>query len=111
MAEATSLSNLLRIRDANAAAIDRINGHLGRDHWPEAWSLAMAGAGLKKGVVAGKTNAQGTWVEGDEHDIGHLFHTWFRALGIDPAETSYNNDGQPLPIAHDECAAVKEVLA
>ena len=29
MAEATSLSNLLRIRDANAAAIDRINGHLG----------------------------------------------------------------------------------
>ncbi len=29
MAEATSLANLLRIRDANAAAIDRINGHLG----------------------------------------------------------------------------------
>ena len=66
---------------------------------------------VEKGVVAGKTNKEGTWVEGEEHDIGHLFHTWFRALGIDPELVSYDNGGQPLPIAHDECAAVKEILA
>ncbi len=89
----------------------RINGHLGRDHWPEAWSLAMGGCGLKKGVVVGKTNARGTFVTGDEHDVGHLFHTWFKALGIDPAETEYDNNGQPLPIAHEDCSPIKEVLA
>lgn len=111
LSERKMLDDVLVIAMSEFGRTPRINGHLGRDHWPEAWSLAMAGAGLKKGVVAGKTNAQGTWVEGEEHDIGHLFHTWFQAIGINPKETNYDNAGQPLPIAHDECSIVKEVLA
>jgi len=89
----------------------RINGHLGRDHWPEAWSLACAGRGLKKGVAVGKTNEQGTWVSDEAHDIGHLFHTWFHALGIDTSKVEYNNNGQPLPVAHEECKPIAELLA
>jgi uncharacterized protein (DUF1501 family) len=104
------LEHVLVIAISEFGRTPRINGHLGRDHWPEAWSVAMAGAGLKKGVVHGKTNEQGTWVAGDEHDIGHLFHTWFRALGVDPT-TEYDNAGQPLPVAHEDCKAVTEVLA
>lgn len=89
----------------------RINGHIGRDHWPEAWSVVMAGCGLARGAVIGKTNEKGTWVVDQPYDIGHLFHTWFRALGIDPATTEYDNAGQPLPIANQECHAIKELLA
>jgi hypothetical protein len=40
-----------------------------------------------------------------------LFHTWFRALGIDVRKARYNNNGQPLPIAHEDCKAIKELLA
>jgi len=105
------LDDVLVIVMSEFGRTPRINGHLGRDHWPEAWSLAMAGAGLKKGVVSGKTNAKGTWVDGPEHDVGNLFHTWFAALGIDAKEASYDNGGQPLPVAHDDCHAVKDVLA
>jgi hypothetical protein len=61
--------------------------------------------------VAGKTSANGTDVASEPVDIGGLFHTWFRALGIDPAATQYRNGGQPLPIAHEDMKAVKEVLA
>jgi uncharacterized protein (DUF1501 family) len=89
----------------------RINGHVGRDHWPEAWSLAMAGTGLKRGVVVGETNELGTWVTSEAYDIGHLFHTWFHALGIDPDRVQFDNGGQPLPIAHEEMSPVREVLA
>ena len=89
----------------------RINGHVGRDHWPEAWSVAMAGRGLKKGVAAGRTNDRGTEVATEPHDIGALFHTWWRALGIDPETTQYRNAGQPLPIAHEDMKPVREVLA
>lgn len=32
-----------------------INARLGRDHWPDAWSLLLAGGGIKRGVVVGKT--------------------------------------------------------
>lgn len=103
--------NTLLIMMSEFGRTPRINGHIGRDHWPEAWSVVMGGTGLKRGVVAGKTNKEGTWVEGDEHDIGHVFHTWFRALGIDPHRVEYDNAGQPLPIAHDDCHEIQEVLA
>lgn len=105
------LDHVLVIAMSEFGRTPRINGHIGRDHWPESWSLAMAGCGLKSGVVVGKTNEQGTFVDSEPLDIGHMFHTWFRALGIDPKATEYSNDGQPLPIAHDDCHACEEVLA
>jgi len=104
------LDDVLVIAMSEFGRTPRINGHLGRDHWPEAWSLVMAGAGLKKGVAVGKTNDKGTWVTGDEHDIGHAFHTWFRCLGVD-VENQYDNNGQPLPVAHEDCKPIKEALA
>jgi uncharacterized protein (DUF1501 family) len=111
LAERGMLENVLVIAMAEFGRTPRINGHHGRDHWPEAWSMAMAGRGIKPGVVEGKTNEKGTEVASEPHDIGSLFHTWYRALGIDPTQTNYRNAGQPLPIAHEEMKPVKEVLA
>jgi hypothetical protein len=70
----------------------------------------MGGSGLARGAVVGKTNDKGTFVASAEHDIGPLFHTWFRALGLDPAETEYDHGGQPLPLAHDDCGPIAELL-
>ncbi len=105
------LDHVLVIAMSEFGRTPRINGHMGRDHWPESWSLAMAGCGIRRGLAVGETNARGTFVKSDGYDIGHMFHTWFSALGIDPSTTQYNNHGQPLPIAHEECQAVKELLA
>lgn len=104
------LDHVLVIAMSEFGRTPRINGHVGRDHWPEAWSLVMAGAGINKGLVVGKTNEKGTFVTSEEHDIGHMFHTWFTALGVDPLRTEYMNNEQPLPIAHDDCHAIKELL-
>jgi hypothetical protein len=105
------LEHVLVIAMSEFGRTPRINGHVGRDHWPEAWSLVMAGCGIKRGLVVGKTNDVGTFVDTDPYDIGHMFHTWFKALGIDSQNTQYTNRGQPLPIAHGECQAVSELLA
>ncbi len=105
------LDHVLVIAMSEFGRTPRVNGHIGRDHWPEAWSLVMAGCGIKRGIVVGKTNHLGTHVASEEYDIGHLFHTWFQCLGIDVSKTDYDNNGQPLPIAHDECWAVKELLS
>ncbi|ADB16278.1 protein of unknown function DUF1501 [Pirellula staleyi DSM 6068] len=104
------LDNTLVIALSEFGRTPRINGHIGRDHWPEAWSIAMAGCGVQKGAVIGKTNALGTFVDGEAYDIGHMFHTWFAALGIDTSKTEYDNAGQPLPLAHDDCSVVKQLL-
>ena len=111
LAERSMLDNVLVIVLSEFGRTPKINSHVGRDHWPEAWSVGMAGCGIKRGVVVGKTNAVGTDVDGAPHDIGHLFHTWFRALGVSEAQMQYDNNGQPLPVAHEDCAPVSELLA
>ncbi len=105
------LDNVLVIMMSEFGRTPRVNGHVGRDHWPEAWSLVMAGGGTKRGAVVGKTNDKGTWVTSAEHDIGHLFHTWFHLLGVNPVKARYHNAGQPLPVAHEDCDVIKELLA
>lgn len=89
----------------------RVNGAVGRDHWPNAWSLATAGTGIRPGVVVGKTLDDGTDVATEPYDIGALFHTWYRAVGIDSSEVEFMNGTQPLPIAHDDMAPIAELLA
>jgi len=89
----------------------KINQRWGRDHWPEAWSLALAGAGIKRGVVTGKTTPDGSAVAENPYDIGHVFHTVFRAVGIKPEETFYKHNGQALAIARDDMGPIQEVLA
>jgi uncharacterized protein (DUF1501 family) len=88
----------------------RINRTYGRDHWSHAWSVALAGCGLKGGAVVGKTNANGTAVTEREVNGGHLFHTYFRALGLNPRRNHYP-DGRPVPMADPKAAAIEEVLA
>src|SRR5207253_9418628 len=83
LADRRMLDHVLVIAMSEFGRTPRINGHLGRDHWPEAWSAVMAGCGLQHGVVVGKTNDKGTEVASKPFDIGHMFHTWFNALGID----------------------------
>ncbi len=111
LAESGRLEHTLVITLSEFGRTPRVNGHLGRDHWPEAWSAVMAGTGIKRGVAVGSTNDNGTYVSSEPYDIGHMFHTWFTALGIDSQGTEYDNHGQPLPIAHELCQPVKELLA
>ena len=58
----------------------------------------------------GETLADGTDVKTEAYDIGSMFHTWYHALGIDSKEVEFMNGTQPLPIAHDDMTAVKELL-
>ena len=109
--ERRMLDNVLVIVMSEFGRTPKINSHVGRDHWPEAWSIAMAGAGIQRGVVVGKTNDQGTFVDGQPHDIGDLFHTWFKAMGVPPEMMEYDNHGQPLPVANEECSPISELLA
>ena len=104
------LEHTLVIAMSEFGRTPRINGHVGRDHWPEAWSIAMAGCGVKPGAVVGATNDLGTFVKDDGYDIGSVFHTWFSALGIDTKKVEYDNHGQPLPLAHEDMKPIKEAL-
>lgn len=87
-----------------------INDRYGRDHWSAAWSVALAGCGIKGGALVGKTNATGTAVTHREVTSGHLFHTYLKAVGLDPARNFHPNR-RPVPVADPAAAAIDEVLA
>ncbi len=88
----------------------KINAGYGRDHWSKAWSVALAGCGIQHGAVVGKTNNNGTAVTDREIHGGHLFHTYLRALGLDPKKNYRIND-RPIPMADPTAAAIQELLA
>ena len=51
----------------------------------------------------------GTAVTEREVYSSHLFHTYMRAVGVDPTKNFYPND-RPVPIADPKAAAIDEIL-
>ena len=111
LVERNLMDRVLVIMMAEFGRTPRINGSQGRDHWPNAWSLAMTGCGIQRGVVIGETRPDGTDVATEPYDIGHLFHTWYTALGLDTKHAEYLNGTQPLPIAHDDMRPISALLS
>jgi hypothetical protein len=71
----------------------------GRDHWPWAMSVLVAGGGLKTGQVVGSTNAKGEHPKDRPMTPNDLWATMFRHLSIDYKNTNFlDHSGRPLPI-------------
>ena len=87
-----------------------INYLYGRDHWDAAWSVAVAGAGIHRGILVGKTNEKGTEVVDRQVHSGHLFHTYLRAVGLDPS-LDFEVEGRPIQLADPEAMAIRELIA
>lgn len=84
-----------------------LNEARGRDHYSKAWSLALAGGGIRGGVVYGATDDLGFEVTENAVDNRQLFATIFKVLGISPHEeyvlpdlpTFHRVEGKVDPIA------------
>jgi hypothetical protein len=71
----------------------------GRDHWPQAMSVLVAGGGMKTGQVVGSTNSRGEHPKDRPLTPNDLWATMFQHLGIDYENTSFlDPSGRPLPI-------------
>lgn len=86
----------------------KINFSGGRDHWPRAFSVALAGAGVPGGVVLGSTDKQAGEPVDRPVAIEDLAATVYKLLGID-SQKEYHANGRPVRIVKDGLA-VKELL-
>jgi len=86
----------------------KINQNASRDHWPQCYSVLLAGAGVKKGFVHGASDAQAMYP--DEHPVRpeDLAATIYHLLGIDPETLVRDRANRPLAIAGKP---VMEVMA
>jgi hypothetical protein len=78
----------------------KINFSGGRDHWPRAFSVALAGAGIKGGVVVGSTDKTASEPVDRPVTIEDLGATVYKALGINYTK-EYHANGRPVKINKD----------
>ena len=78
----------------------RINQMAGRDHWPQAFSIVMAGAGIKGGNVIGATDSQAAYVTDRPVTPGDMSATVLKLLGIDPDIVVHTPVGRPVQLAN-----------
>jgi uncharacterized protein (DUF1501 family) len=86
-----------------------INLSGGREHYPQAFNVALAGAGIKGGQLVGATDKRGAEVIERAVSVEDLFCTFCQALHLDPRKESQSNVGRPIKIV-ERGAAVKELF-
>jgi hypothetical protein len=77
-----------------------INPQLGRDHWPDCWSLLIGGGGIAGGHVIGASDKRGAYVADRMISMGDIYATIYKAFGIDWTRTYMTPIGRPVYIAN-----------
>jgi uncharacterized protein (DUF1501 family) len=88
----------------------KINNKGGRDHYPKAFSVLLAGSGIRGGRVIGRTSDDGSEVADRPVSIPDLFQTFCKALKMNAGTELVTPLGRPMKIV-DEGSAVTELFA
>lgn len=74
----------------------------GRDHWPDCFSVVLAGGGVKGGSVYGASDKHGAFPEADPVSSGDLAATLFWRFAVDPASVISDRFGRPIRIGEGD---------
>ncbi len=81
----------------------------GRDHWPYCFTSIVAGAGVKRGYVHGKSDKTASAPLEDAVHPGELLASIYHSVGIDPETIVYNHLNQPRELV--KAQAVTKLFA
>jgi hypothetical protein len=86
-------------------------GNDGRDHHPNAFTMWMAGAGIKPGLTLGKTDDIGFDVVEDRVHVHDLHATLLHLLGFDHTKLTFKFQGRPFRLTDVSGEVVRKLLA
>jgi hypothetical protein len=89
----------------------KVNPAGGRDHWPQCWTILMAGGGIKGGQVIGASDEIGGAPRDRPTTPGQVAATVFSSLGIDPGTELPGAGGRPIPLVDRGTEPISELLA
>jgi len=84
---------------------------LGRDHFPNAYSMVIAGGGARGGYSHGETDELGFSVARDKVHVHDLQATWMHLLGFDHEKLSYRFQGRDYRLTDVHGRVVRDLLA
>jgi hypothetical protein len=83
---------------------------LGRDHHARAFTMWMAGGGIKPGVTIGRTDEIGYNIVEDPISVHDLHATLLHLLGVDHTKLTYNFQGRDFRLTDVEGVVVDKLL-
>jgi hypothetical protein len=88
----------------------KINPNAGRDHWPKVFSIVLAGGGIKKGFIYGKSDSTATEPEEDALTVEDMAMTVYKQIGIDGTKKLMSPGDRPIDLVRNGQVR-KELLA
>ena len=96
------LDSTLIVATGEFGRTPKINKEGGRDHWPDCYSVFLAGGGIIGGAVYGGSDPIGAYPAIDPATPGDLAATIYWRFGIDPASEIHDPTGRPHRLAAGE---------
>ena len=87
----------------------KLNRFQGRDHWVNAYSIALAGAGVPGGQILGSSDRDGGYVTNRPTTPDDYAATIYEKLGLDRTKPIYTPSNRPVFLAHGG-TAIEEVF-
>jgi hypothetical protein len=84
---------------------------MGRDHHPRAFTVWMAGGGIKPGITLGQTDDLGYNVVEDPVEVHDLHATILHLMGLDHTKLTYKFQGREFRLTDVKGEVVKKLLA
>jgi hypothetical protein len=77
----------------------KINGNAGRDHWPDCYTVLMAGGGIRGGATFGSSDRIGAYPASNPVTPADLAATIYWRFGLNPQTEVHDQTGRPYRIA------------
>ncbi len=77
----------------------KLNDNISRDHWPQCYTVLLAGGGAKRGYVHGASDKQAAYPDRDPVLLDDLTATIFALLGVDPQTEVRDKLNRPIPVS------------
>jgi hypothetical protein len=89
----------------------KVNPAGGRDHWPQCWSLLMAGGGVQGGQAVGASDEIGAMPKDRPTTPAEVAATIYQVLGINLETELPGAQGRPIPIVDRGVHPIQELFS
>lgn len=96
------LDSTLIVATGEFGRTPQINKDAGRDHWPDCYTVLLAGGGVQGGAIHGASNAIGAYPASDPVTPADLAATIYWRFGLDPKEHIHDRTTRPWKLADGE---------
>jgi hypothetical protein len=105
------LSNTMVVAFGEFGRTPKVNPAGGRDHWPQVWTILMAGGGMRGGQVVGASDEIGAMPKDRPTTPAEVAATIYRGLSIDLETELPGAQGRPIPIVDRGVEPIRELFS